>query len=315
MAVFTEVSEDDVARFLRGYGLPVPDAVTGIAEGIENTNYKIMAGGTRYILTIYEARVNRDDLPYFLGLMDHAAGAGVPTAKPIKTTAGAHLSEINGKAAALIEFMPGRPNMTPDPDAAKRAGICLAGFHQATEDFALTRPNSMGMPTWRDLARKAGERFDELGDGVATEIAAVIADLAQHWPSNCPKATIHADLFPDNLLLDHGEPSGLIDFYFACTDFLAYDLAMSMNAYTLEDHALDFANADAVRAGYETIRPLTDEEKAALPALLCGSALRIFLTRAVDKLFPPESAVYVGKDPLPWLRLVRHHHRVMMERP
>lgn len=314
MAVFTEVSDDDVAQFLRGYGLPAPDAVTGIAEGIENTNYKVMAGGVRYILTIYEARVDRGDLPYFLSLMDHAASAGVPTARPISTLAGEHLSEIKGKAAALIEFMPGRPNMLPDPDAARRAGVCLAQFHQATEDFGLSRANSMGMETWRTLASKAGDRFDELETGFAALVDRVISDLVNHWPTEGLQGTIHADLFPDNLLLDHDEPSGLIDYYFACTDFLAYDLAMSMNAYTLEDRDLDLSNAEAVRAGYESVRPLTNNEEAALPAFLCGSALRIFLTRAVDQLFPPQSAVYVGKDPLPWLRLVRHHHQQMMER-
>ncbi|MEM0927690.1 MAG: homoserine kinase [Pseudomonadota bacterium] len=313
MAVFTEVSDDDVARFLRGYGLPAPDSVTGIAEGIENTNYKIMAGGVRYILTIYEARVDRADLPYFLGLMDHAASAGVPTARPIRTLDGEHLSKIHGKAAALIEFLPGRPNMQPDEDAARRAGVCLARFHQATSDFGMTRPNSMGMTTWRALADRAGARFEELHEGAAAEVENVMADLTRLWPSAGAQGTIHADLFPDNLLLDHGEPSGLIDFYFACTDLLAYDLAISMNAYTLEDRDLDMTNASAVREGYETIRPLNEDEATALPIFLCGSALRIFLTRAVDKLFPPEGAVYVGKDPLPWLRLVRHHHRQMME--
>ncbi|MEM6912569.1 MAG: homoserine kinase, partial [Pseudomonadota bacterium] len=211
-------------------------------------------------------------------------------------------------------FMPGRPNMTPDADDARRAGICLAKFHQATHDFAPTRANSMGITTWQSLANKAGKRFDELGDGVTAEIKAVIDDLTASWPTSGQKATIHADLFPDNLLLDDGAPSGLIDFYFACTDFLAYDLAMSMNAYTLEDCALDLTNADAVRDGYASVRSLSSEDHASLPLFLCGSALRIFLTRAVDQLFPPQSAVYVGKDPLPWLRLVRHHHRAMMER-
>ncbi|MEO1042528.1 MAG: homoserine kinase [Pseudomonadota bacterium] len=313
MAVFTEVTKEDVALFLKAYGLSAPEAVTGIAEGIENTNYKVQVGGTPYILTIYEARVDRDDLPYFLGLMDHAASADVPTARPIRTADGAYLSTIKGKAAALIEFMPGRPNMVPGPDDARRAGMCLAQFHQATHDFVPTRPNSMGMAMWQELAAKAGARFDELGQGVAAEIEKVIDDLAAHWPQSGEKATIHADLFPDNLLLNQGEPSGLIDFYFACTDFLAYDLAMSMNAYTLEDRKLDFANAEAVREGYSAVRPLGADDQASLPLFLCASALRIFLTRAVDKLFPPESAVYVGKDPLPWLRLVRHHHRAMME--
>ena len=314
MAVFTEVTDDEVAALLYGYGLPAPDAVTGIAEGIENTNFKVLAGGVRYILTIYEARVARSDLPYFLSLMDHAAAAGVPSARPIRTLEGAYLSEIQGKAAALIEFVSGRPNMRPDPAAAKRAGICLAVFHQATEDFSQERPNSMGLATWRALAEKAGARFEDLASGLAKEIETVIADLSAQWPKLGLKGTIHADLFPDNLLLDHGEPSGLIDFYFACTDYLAYDLAMSMNAYTLEDEDLDFTNAEALKSGYQTIRPLSTEEEAALPIFLCGSALRIFLTRAVDLLFPPDSAVYVGKDPLPWLRLVRHHHRAMMER-
>ncbi|GGY44235.1 homoserine kinase [Parvularcula lutaonensis] len=307
MAVFTDVSEAEIASFLAGYGLPAPDAVTGIAEGTENTNYKVMAGGRRFILTLYEARVNVADLPYFLSLMDEVAGAGLPAARPIRTLKGERLQAIAGRPAALIEFLPGRPNMDPSPRDAETAGSFLARFHRTTAHSSLHRPNTMGMTSWREMTARAGDALDRFGEGVRTELAETLKLLARFWPVGLPKGPIHADLFPDNLLLDHGEVSGIIDFYFACTDFFAYDLAITMNAYTPETGALDLTNAEAVLSGYDETYKLTDAERSALPVLLCGSALRFFLTRATDNIFAPESTLYTPKDPLPWLRLMRHH--------
>lgn len=314
MAVFTEVSDSDVCGFLEAYGRPTPDAVTPIAEGTENTNYKILSGGHRYILTLYEARVAVEDLPYFLGLMDDVAAAGLPSARPVRTLEGDRLMALKGRPAALIEFLPGRPATTPDTDDARRAGAFLAEFHKVTTGIDRHRPNSMGPASWRKMAARAGDALDRFGDGTAAEVRATLALLKERWPANCPRGPIHADLFPDNLLLDHDEVSGIIDFYFACTDYFAYDLAISMNAYTPETGDLDLANAEAIRRGYESIRPLTDEERDAMPALLCGSALRFFLTRATDQIFPPENSLYTPKDPLPWLRLLRHHRAQLEEK-
>lgn len=313
MAVFTPVSDEQVAGFLEAYGLPAPDIVTGIAEGTENTNFKILTGGRRYILTLYEARVDIADLPYFLSLMDCVADAGLPAARPIRTRAGERLSAIAGKPAALIEFLPGRPNMTPSEDDAFRAGVFLAQFHRVTGRIDLHRPNDMGRESWRVMIGKGGDRFDRFASGLRSELEATLDELEGAWPENGPSGPIHADLFPDNLLLDHGEVSGVIDFYFACTDYFAYDLAISMNAYTPETGDLDLRRAEALRRGYESVRPLDAVEQAALPVLLCGSAMRFFLTRAIDALFVQPTELYTPKDPLPWLRLMRHHRRSMKE--
>lgn len=313
MAVFTKVSDQAVGEWLAAYGLPTPDAVTGIEEGTENTNYKVMANGQRFIVTLFEGRTAVEDLPYFLGLMDHVANKGLPCARPIRTSAGERLTVLAGKPAALISFLPGRPNMAPTYQDAEKAGATLAKFHIAAQDFPYTRPNSMGLGSWRDMLKAADDRLDTFGAGLAAELKKTLASLRRSWPSEIKRGTIHGDLFPDNLLLDHGEPSGIIDLYFACTDYLAYDLAIAMNAYLPEAGSLDITNADAMFEGYNRVRPLTKLELEAMPTLLCGCALRFFLSRAVDALDESQSAIYTPKDPLPWLRLMRHH-RHQMER-
>ncbi|MEM1381129.1 MAG: homoserine kinase [Pseudomonadota bacterium] len=311
MAVFTELSDEAVADLLSSYGLPAPDVVTGIPEGTENTNYKVMSEGKRYILTLFEGRTALADLPYFLGLMEHVASKGLPSAKPVRTTSGDRLTAVAGKPAALIDFLPGRPNMQPTYDDAFAAGALLAQLHTAAQDFAPSRPNGMGLASWRQMAREAGDGLETFGEGVTEEVGVLLHQLKEQWPTDLKRGTIHADLFPDNLLLDHGTPCGVIDFYFACTDYLAYDLAISMNAYMPEAGPVDVTNAEALLSGYQSVRPLSASELDALPILLCGSALRFFLSRAVDHINVQESALYTPKDPLPWLRLLRHHRSSM----
>ncbi len=308
MAVFTEVNQAEAAAFLAAYGFGAPDAMTGIPQGTENTNYKLLVGGRRFILTLYEARVEKSDLPYFLGLMERLADAGLPVARPLRSKDGSTLGEIGGKPAALIEFLRGKPEMSPSPEDARRAGAALAQLHRAAEPLDLHRPNNMGPASWHDMTDAAGDKLDGFADGLHGEVARTLSLLDRQWPDDLPMGPIHADLFPDNLLLDHGEVSGIIDFYFACTDFFAYDLAVAMNAYTPETGLeVENANAEALLEGYESVRPLTGAEREKLPVLLCGSALRFFLTRAVDQIFAQAGALYVPKDPLPWLRLLRYH--------
>ena len=311
MAVFTRVSESAIARHLERYGLPAPDIVNGIAEGTENTNYKLLVAGKRYILTLFEGRTAESDLPYFLALMDHVASKGLPAPRPIPTLDGAVLTELAERPAALISFLPGRPNMDPGANDAARAGATLARFHAAARDFPRTRPNTMGPKSWHEMAEEAGAALDRFGEGAREDVDGALRLIEAAWPRRLPQGTVHADLFPDNLLLDHGTPSGIIDFYFACTDFLAYDLAVSMNAYGPEAGDVDETNADALLGGYQSVRPLEPAEKQSLRLLLLGSALRFFLTRAVDNIFAPESALYTPKPPSPWLRLMRHHLRAL----
>ncbi|MEE4209649.1 MAG: homoserine kinase [Parvularcula sp.] len=315
MAVFTEVKPVEAQRFLSAYGLPPLDAINGIAQGTENTNYKILAGGKRYILTLFEDRVAAEDLPYFLSLMSYAADQGLPAAWALADREGNRLSTLNGRPAALISFVPGGPKMNPDPDSSYRSGAMLARFHAAMSGFSGKRPNSMGPPVWYELIERAGSGIERFGDGMEKDISDTFDLLDRHWPKDLPLGTIHGDWFPDNILLEHGEGevTGLIDFYFACTEFLAYDLAIAMNAYTSEEGAVDLENARALRRGYESVRPLSRQEKEALPLLLCGSALRFFLTRAVDLLEHQGEVLYKPKDPLPWLRLMRHHRSQLEE--
>ncbi|MEM1410154.1 MAG: homoserine kinase [Pseudomonadota bacterium] len=311
MAVFTKVSDADVGKHLAQYGLPEPDAVTGIEEGTENTNYKVMSGGTRYILTLFEGRTAVEDLPYFLALMDHTAEQGIPAARPIRTETGDRLTVLAGLPAALISFLPGRPDLEPSYEDAANAGVLLGRFHQSSENFPLSRPNTMGLASWRDMVRTLGDNLEALETGLTDEITTTFKTIKERWPSELKRGTIHGDFFPDNILLDHGEPSGLIDFYFACTDFLAYDLAIAMNAYMPEDGSVDISKAEALFEGYQSVRPLSRHEQEAMPILLCGSALRFFLSRAVDQFDPSQSSVYTPKDPMPWLQFMRHHRRQM----
>jgi homoserine kinase type II len=310
MAVLTEVSEVEAAELCRAYGLSPLDALTGIPQGIENTNYKLMAGGRRFILTLFEGRTDLKALPYFLALMEEAADAGLPAPRPISKPGGEVLTELAGKPAALLTFLPGRDIAEPGPRQALEAGAFLAKLHGTTGRSKLHRPNTMGLSSWQAMAKRLGGELHRFGRGLEAEIIDVLAELEAADPSGLPEGAIHADYFPDNILWSDGEISGVIDFYFACTERLAYDLAVAMNAFTPEARP-DGGQGEALLQGYETVRPLTPAEKAALPALLTGSALRFFLSRATDLVFPPEGALYKGKDPLPWLELMRRRRQTM----
>ncbi|MBB4658748.1 homoserine kinase [Parvularcula dongshanensis] len=310
MAVYTHVPEDELTRFLASYGLPPASVFKGIAEGVENSNYLLEAGGQRLILTLYEKRVAPADLPYFLALMDHVADAGLPAARPLTAKDGERLRELCGRPAALITFVRGVSPDRPSPAQARVCGEALARLHAATGDFEPTRRNDLGAEDWPRLTGALMPRADEIQSGLSEELPRLLASACGALPQGLPTGTIHADLFPDNLLLTEGEVTGIIDFYFACTGPLAYDLAVSMNAWTPEpqtDAPIDTRNARALLEGYESVRPLAAAEREALPTLLTGAALRFFLTRAHDWLHRVPGALTRIKDPLPYLRLMRHH--------
>jgi homoserine kinase type II len=306
MAVYTRVDERALATFLALYDLPPATTFKGIAEGVENTNYFVETAGRRYILTLYEKRVDRADLPYFLSLMEHVAEKGVPAAMPVTDRSGAALQVLAGRPAALISFLDGVSPQSPTIPQARSAGEAMAMLHEATTDFGGTRPNALGPAAWSGLAGSVGDGFDRIAPGLREETGQVIAALVADWPTDLPRGTIHADLFPDNVLFDGATVSGLIDFYFACTDFLAYDIAVAMNAWTPEG-SLEPAHAEAFLGGYEQRRRLAAEERAALPLLLAGSAMRFFLTRAYDAANQVPGSLVRVKDPRPYLDLVRHH--------
>jgi homoserine kinase type II len=320
MAVYTPVSDEALAAFLAEYDLGKPLAFKGIAEGVENSNYFLETTTGRYILTLFEKRVKADDLPYFIGLKQHLAAKGYPCPEPIIGKDGKALRTLAGRPAVIISFLEGLSPRRPNIAQCRSLGEGLGRMHVALSDFAMTRENALGPASWPRLwqGREAGA--DALQDGLAALIAADLGDIALANPDALPlpRGTIHADLFPDNAFFLGDDFSGAIDFYFACTDALAYDLAVCLNAWAFEDGMAsdsaglqyNFSKGAALIAGYESIRPLETAEREALPVLARGAALRFFLTRLVDWTDTPEGALVKPKNPLEYAGRLAFHRKV-----
>lgn len=298
MAVYTEVTDEDLTSFLSRYDAGELLSCKGIAEGVENTNYLVSTDKGRFILTLYEKRVNVADLPYFLGLTTHLAGRGVPCPLPVRDRAGETLGELNGRRAALITFLEGVSVKRPTPAHCEMAGRALAGLHLAGLSFAGQRANALGPAGWPPLYARFADRASEIVPGLDSLIEDELSVHAGGLPRDLPQGVIHADLFPDNVLFTHGRLSGLIDFYFACSDALAYDLCICLNAWCFDDcHAFDPARGRALFEGYESQRALTGAERAAIPMLARAASLRFLLTRAYDWLHRPAGAIVTPHDP------------------
>ncbi len=311
MAVYTDINEVDLKAFLAEYDAGELLSYKGIAEGVENTNFLLHTSKQPLILTLYEKRVDRNDLPFFLGLMHHLSERGLSCPLPLPRKDGELLGELSGRPAALISFLEGMWLRKPEAQHCREVGKALAGMHVAGEGFELTRPNALSLEGWQTLWAKSEARADEVETGLEEEIGAELDFLAAHWPGDLPAGVIHADLFPDNVFFLGDELSGLIDFYFACNDFLVYDLSICLNAWCFEkDGAYNITKGKAMIEGYLSVRPLSAEEIAALPVLCRGSALRFFLTRLYDWLTTPEGALVVKKDPLEYLKKLRFHRAV-----
>ncbi|MDZ5452556.1 homoserine kinase [Labrys sp. ZIDIC5] len=311
MAVYTEVNDEDLACFVAEYDIGGVLACKGIAEGVENTNYILRTEKGAYILTLYEKRVRRDDLPFFMALMEHLSASGVTCPTPIRRRNGKVLGELAGRPAALISFLEGVWIKKPNVEHCGAVGRALAAMHNATLGFPMERPNALSLAGWETLYSQADGRADSVQAGLDAAIAEELAFHRAHWPQGLPTGVIHADLFPDNVFFLNGRLSGLIDFYFACTDILAYDVAICLNAWCFEpDHAYNATKGRALLAGYRAVRPLSDAEMAAMPVLARGSALRFMLTRLVDWLNVPPGAMVKPKDPLEYWKKLRFHQRV-----
>ncbi|MEM7774611.1 MAG: homoserine kinase [Pseudomonadota bacterium] len=308
MAVYTEVSDDELAAFLAAFDVGELLSFKGIAEGVENTNYIVATTLGQFILTLYEKRVAPADLPFFLGLMDHLSAKQLACPTPIHDRVGEALGQLAGRPAALISFLDGIWIRRPQPVHCRAVGAAMAQMHLAGSDFTMRRKNALGFADWRPLFERfetdADRVFAGLGDGVRSELDA----LAEAWPRDLPEGIIHADLFPDNVFFRGEQISGLIDFYFACNDAHAYDLAIALNAWCFEqDLAFNVTKARALLAGYSAVRPLTSDEVSALPTLCRGAALRFLLTRAYDWLHTPTTAFVKPHDPVPYFRRMRFH--------
>lgn len=311
MAVYTDITEDDLRNFLTQYDTGSLTSYKGIAEGVENSNFLLHTTKEPLILTLYEKRVEKNDLPFFLGLMQHLAAKGLSCPLPLPRRDGELLGELSGRPAALISFLEGMWLRKPEAKHCREVGKALAAMHLAGEGFEITRPNALSVEGWKVLWDKSEDRADEVEKGLRDEIRPEIDYLAAHWPKDLPAGVIHADLFQDNVFFLGDELSGLIDFYFACNDLLAYDVSICLNAWCFEkDGAYNATKGKALLEGYQSVRPMSEAELEALPLLARGSALRFFLTRLYDWLTTPEGALVVKKDPLEYLRKLRFHRAI-----
>jgi homoserine kinase type II len=311
MAVYTDVSAEDLAQFLAGYDLGELRSYKGIAEGVENSNFLVHTSGGYFILTLYEKRVAAADLPFFLGLMEHLATRGLTCPQPVKNRGGQVLGALAGRPAALVTFLDGMWIRRPSAGHCAAVGEALGRLHLAGHDFPMRRRNALSVAGWRPLYQTCRERANLVQPELQDFLARELDYLEQTWPHNLPEGVIHADLFPDNVFFLRDQLSGLIDFYFACTDTLAYDIAICLNAWCFEtDHSYNVTKGRGLLLNYAKTRPLSDGELAALPLLARGAALRFLLTRLVDWLDVPTGALVKPKDPLEYFRKLRFHQTV-----
>jgi homoserine kinase type II len=311
MAVYTDVTPEDMADFLTHYDLGKLLSFKGIAEGVQNSNFLLHLSSGSYILTLFEKGTESNGLPFFLGLMGHLQAKGVNCPLPVKNKQGEALSKLAGRPATIITFLDGMSMRRKDRDQCYQVGQTLAEFHVKGEGFALTRENTLGVKDWRPLFEKSGIRANEVQAGLYDFITNELEFLEKNWVKNLPKGVIHADLFPDNVFFLEGKLSGIIDFYFACNDFLAYDLAILLNAWVFDaPNDYNFAKGSAMIAGYTSVRKLSQDELQALPLLCRGACVRFMLTRLYDWLNVPAGALVRPHDPLEYATKLRFHQRV-----
>ena len=311
MAVYTDVADDELRSFIALYDIGEVLSCKGIAEGVENSNFLVTTERGNFILTLYERRVAPHELPFFIALMEHLARHGVACPTPVKGRDGIALRELCGRPAALVTFLAGMWPRRILPFHCAAVGAALASLHRAGASFQMTRANDLSVAGWRRLFEASRCRAAEVQRGLVEELAAELVSLETAWPRDLPTGVIHADLFPDNVFFRDREVSGLIDFYFACTDFLAYDLAICLNAWCFEpDGSLNVTKARLLLDGYRRVRALTAAELASLPVLARGSAFRFLLTRLFDWLNQPSGAMVRPKDPLEFLRKLRFHRGI-----
>lgn len=305
MAVYTHLSAEQLGQLIAHYDVGTLVSAKGIAEGVSNSNWLIETTAGRFILTMYESRTELADLPFFLGLLDHLAARNCPVPRTIHDRQGAAFRMLDGKAVALIEFLPGISVEHPRPAQAHAVGAALASIHLASHDFTQNRANGLGLAGWQALlAECATDQIAAINPDLPALLVTETAFLEAQWPQDLPHSVIHADLFPDNVLMRGDDVSGLIDFYFACNDITAYDLAVTHAAWCFAPDGTHFAPdiGAALIAGYEETRPLNPQERTALPILARGACMRFLATRIYDWLHTPADAMVTRKDPMAFAR-------------
>ncbi|MEM1288240.1 MAG: homoserine kinase [Pseudomonadota bacterium] len=311
MAVYTDVSDDELDRYLADYDLGEVLAFKGIAEGVENSNFLLRTTAGTFILTLFEKRVNETDLPFFLGLMDHLSARGISCPKPIKRRDGAVLGTLCGRPTTIISFLEGLAIRRPKADHCRKLGATLAQFHHATADFPMERRNDLSLAGWQRVFDGIPESADQAFPGLRKRMASELEQMQKLWRSDLPTGVIHADLFTDNVFFLQDDVSGIIDFYFACNDALAYDLVICLNAWCFEpDMAFNVTKARALVSGYQSVRKLESHEVDSLPMLARGACLRFLVTRLNDWLTVPEGALVVPKNPQEYATKLAFHQGV-----
>mgnify|MGYP001176266713 CR=1 FL=1 len=311
MAVYTRIKRKDLEDFVAKFDIGDIVSCDAIADGIENTNYLLETTTGKYVLTLFEKRVQPDDLPFFVALMSFLERRSFPCPRPVPDRNGDVLHKLSERPAALVRFVPGAWPRDVIPDHCREAGKTLARLHLSAAEFGMTRNNDLALPDWRRLANSLGDRADSLQTGFAMWITEELVSLDAKWPQNLPTGIVHGDLFPDNVFFENGRISGVIDFYFACNDALAFDLAICLNAWCFpEPDRFDIDHGAALLAGYQAVRPLSLEERNALPILARGAAMRFLVTRVHDWFHTPEDALGTRKDPLDMVPVIEFHRAV-----
>lgn len=311
MAVYTEVDDITLAEFLSHYDIGSPVSFAGIAEGVENSNYLLRTEKAHFILTLYEKRVNADDLPFFIGLMEHLAGKGMKCPLPVAARDGSVLAELMGRPCAIFTFLDGTSSRYPNRAKCRNVGAVLAQMHINAQDVSRLRTNALGLASWKPLLDSVGDHANELGENMLAQVEERLGHITRNWPDNLPRGIIHADLFPNNVLFMGDDLTGLIDFYFACEGILAYDIGICLNSWCFEsDGSFNMTKSRALINGYQSVRRLGDDEISNIPLLAAGSAMRFFLTRLYDWMNTPADALVSPKDPMEYWSILRFHQSV-----
>ena len=310
MAVFTKLEKNEIEDFLKDYSIGNLISFEGIVKGTENTNYKIITSKNKYILTILEKRVQPEDLPFFMDLQNELAAHGFNCPLPVKNNKKSIINKLKDKNAVIISFLQGENLTNVMPEHCYELGLKIAKFTNITKNLNLSRPNSVGYKTWVSIY----ENFKNINNESYQEYFQILSKelifLKNNWPTNLPTAIIHADLFIDNILFIKNKISGIIDFYFSCNDFIAYELALTINAWCFnKDVTFNYKNYNSLMMGFENISSLNIEEKASMNVLLRGAAVRILVTRLHDKIFHPDDALVKLKDPKEYLNILKWHQQ------
>ncbi len=311
MAVYTEVSDQELTAFLEHYEIGALLSFKGIAEGVQNSNFLLHTDAGTFILTLFEKQVHAEDLPFFVGLMDHLSAKGINCPKPVHAKNGKALGTLAGSPALIVTFLDGLSLSDPREEHCEMLGEAMAKMHRAGEGFNIHRDNALALADWRPLYQKCGANVDNIHPGLSRLIEEELDFLEQNWPDQLPTGIIHADMFPDNVFFLGGRFSGLIDFYFSCNDILAYDVAIGINAWCFDtDNSYNPAKAARLLKGYQSVRKLSNKEIESFPVLVRGAAIRFLLTRVFDWINTPKTALVIPKNPKEYINKLNFYRTI-----